>query len=116
MLLFLLFIWDLMSISFVVSYYFGWSSSDGETIFTLLIAAIVIGGSIWLSVVSAKAKKRSRKVPFERPKPNDKPLSSEEMEKFQLKKRLFRHSYWLIVAIEIIIALLCIIARLLIGS
>ena len=115
MLLFLLFIWDLMSISFVVAYYFGWSDSDGETIFTLLIAAIVIGGSIWLSVVSAKAKKRSRNMPVERPKLDNKPLSPEEMEKFQLENKMFRRSYWLIVAIEIIIALLCIIARLLIA-
>ena len=115
MLLFLLFIWDLISISFVVAYYLGLSDSDGETIFTLLIAAIVVGGSIWLSVASAKAKKRSRNVPIERPKLDNKPLSPEEMEKFQLESKVFRRSYWLIVAIEIIIALLCVIARLLIG-
>lgn len=115
MLLFLLFIWDLMSISFVVAYYFELSDSDGETIFTLLMAAIIIGGSIWLSVASAKAQKRSRNAPVNRPEMSNEPLSPEEMEKFQLKDKVFRRSYWLIVAIEIIIALLCVIARLLIG-
>lgn len=115
MLLFLLFIWDLLSVSFVVAYYFGLSDSDGETIFTLLMAALIIGGSVWLSIVSARAKKRARGAPVERPKLSDKPLSPEEMEKFQLENKVFRRSYWLIVAIEIIIALLCIIARFLIG-
>lgn len=115
MLLFLFFVFDLIVISSTISSFFGGDSYDTEFLFSIIFGGIFIAFCVWGTVNNEKAKKKKHSANYERPKLSNEPLSPEEMEKFQLEKKVFRRSYWLIVAIEIIIALLCIIARFLIG-